>query len=265
MKPSTLRKELLAGLALAKAKGCPVNSIWVTPEIHDLMLRHEKVMPAIRYEQVSIAKGSPYPWLINTECGWTDDQGNERRVIIPDDVRDPPIDWSQPIEWNDGTPAWTVPGYGELGSNVGKSANPWYAVESETPPEDWSDELPYLTGTGCGVVVYADGQLHNPVSEAFIRNRKIPRANHGLDITQPLTIRGERNTEVTSILWHEDEGIYAGVVRTEKSTISSHITFRPNGHITSTVWAGYQVAERKPVEDADRDEMEANPLWSSFG
>ena len=90
MKGDRLWNEIVQGLALAKAKGCPVESIWLTPDARDALaeLNGPAAITKIQGHHVSIIRNASYPWSFNLECGWTNDKGQECYVIIPSDIQE---------------------------------------------------------------------------------------------------------------------------------------------------------------------------------
>ena len=84
---SQLLDSIHKGLALACAKGCPVESIWVSPQTHDDLSTVNARAPykVLDGYHVSIVRMTE-PYQIKLECGWTDRHGKERTDITALDV-----------------------------------------------------------------------------------------------------------------------------------------------------------------------------------
>lgn len=89
-----LTDRITEGLTLAKAKGCPIDAIWLHPTLNETINASTK---AAWGAHVSVMR-MQHPFEIKLECGWTDRKGNERTSITLQDVLyeepppPPPID-----------------------------------------------------------------------------------------------------------------------------------------------------------------------------
>lgn len=95
--------NIIKGLDLAKAKGCPVERIWIN-EATDAELTRWNGDQAIfdfRGHPLSVIRDAK-AWEIRLECGWTDRNGVERRSISPTDAENeytkPPAIDTAPME-----------------------------------------------------------------------------------------------------------------------------------------------------------------------
>lgn len=161
------------------------------------------------------------------------------------------VDWSWPIEWMDGTPAW-LHKQPDPGHIVGPQL-----VESKDEPAGWNRAVLPAIGIDKPIVVEADGTLE--------RAKYLPRAPH------------IRNVELPILRWEDGAAPIAGELTNGGDILR---LLHPSG-----AWWNYQWPTLRPFRDkptpklieitkamvakeeakaAEEAAMEENPLWGAF-
>lgn len=278
----TITDELEEAFKIAKAKGCPVKYLALNHEGRDLLTAAmgNPVTASSTYNGAPITfTGNFLPWELVLECGWTNKHGQECKSITALDVAEEefvsvfedmaPLDWSLPVQWNDGTPIddvqparWT--------SGVTDISE--YEITGPKPPKWPSGCVPPTQY----VVINVDGSINSWENDALkVVNvptaRQAPKKRMLLDPSKPMMIEGKPDTIVTRhSMLRTATGDLNGTVYHQGA--NTHITFNgTSGWVTSTTYSQSRVVNTDQHEEAAKqqameaaDQLQDNPLWGMF-